>query len=261
MRSLRLVACIFVLMTALPTRASTDYTDIWWSASGGEQGWGVNFAHQQSSIFATFYIFGASGAPVWYTALLTRSFGETFTGPVYASTGTWFGAPWITPPPATAVGNATFIATTPYRGTLSYTIDSVPVSKTIERYGFLRVSVDGTYLGAYGGTYTGSCAANTPATFLSTLQFVVSQSGNPGTVTIDFVQSAPPYDTICRMQGPGTQFGRTIAIPNAEYICSGFPTIPVNVTSLRPLDDGVEIHWEANDAGCIEKGRAAAITQ
>lgn len=248
-------------MAASPVRASTDYTDIWWAAAGAEAGWGVNFAQQQNSIFATFYIFGPSGAPVWYTALLTRSFGETFTGQVFVSTGTWFGAPWITPPPAAAVGNATFIATTPYRGTLSYTIDSVPASKTIERFAFLRVSVDGTYLGAAGGTYTGSCPSGTPPTFIDTRQFVVSQSGNPGTVTIDLVQSVSPFNAVCRMQGAGTQFGRVIAIPNADYICSGFPTIPVNVTSLRPLDDGIEFHWEANDAGCIEKGRAAGVTQ
>ncbi len=260
MRSLRLLAFV-VAIAALPARASTDYTDIWWAAGGTESGWGVNFAQQQNSIFATFYIFGPSGTPVWYTALLTRTSGDTFSGSVYVSTGTWFGAAWTPPPAATAVGTAEFSALTAYRGTFTYRIDTVPVAKTIERFPFLALSIDGTFLGAVGGTYTGNCASGTPSTFVDTRQFVVAQSGNPGTVTIDFIEAVSPFDVICRMQGTGLRFGRLITVPAANYICAGLPTIPVDVKSIQPLDDGVEIHWEANDSGCIERGRAAAVKQ
>jgi hypothetical protein len=91
--------------------ASTD-TDIWFNPA--ESGWGVNFAQSDDFIFATFFIYGTSGAPVWYTAHLRRDINEVFSGPVYATTGTWFGAPVFPPvPPSDAVdvGDATFTAT------------------------------------------------------------------------------------------------------------------------------------------------------
>ncbi len=233
---------------------------IWWAAGGGESGWGINFAHQQNAIFATFYIFGPSGDPVWYTALLAQGAGETFSGAVYAARGTWFGAPWTTPPPATDVGTATFTAISPSRGNFSYRIGTTNVVKTIERYTFYAASIDGTYMGAIGASYTGTCDPST-LPFAETRQIVVAQSGNPGTVTIDFNDSSPPFALLCRIQGTGSPFGRLIAVPNALYTCTGFPTIAVNVQSIRPLDDGIEIHWDANDSGCVEHGRAAAVKQ
>jgi hypothetical protein len=261
MRLLRSLAAALALFAALPAGASTDYTDIWWAAGGAEPGWGVNFAQQEHAIFATFYIFGPSGAPVWYTALLTRTFGETFTGPVHASSGTWFGAPWVSPPPATAVGSAMFIASSPHRGAFNYRIDTVQVARTIERFAFVPLSIDGAYLGANAGAYSGNCPASTPATFIDTRQLIVSQSGNPGTVTIEFRQAVSPFASVCTMEGAGTQFGRMITIANGSYICPGFPTIPVTVQSIRPLDDGIEMRWEADDAGCVERGRAAGVKQ
>src|SRR5512141_2452218 len=111
MRNLRLLASVVALFTALvalPARASIDYTDIWWSAGGAESGWGVNLAQNANTIFATFYVYDTAGRPVWYTALLNHTVGETFVGSVYASSGgAWFGSPAWVAPVTVAVGTAT----------------------------------------------------------------------------------------------------------------------------------------------------------
>src|SRR5919108_6661927 len=153
MRSLRIAALAFTLLAALPARATIDYTDIWWAAGGTESGWGINLAQNANAIFATLYIYNTARTPVWYTILLTRTVGETFTGTVYASSGgAWFGSPTWTPPnPAVPVGSAVFVGQTPYRGLLTYSIDTVQVTKTIERTTLVPINVAGTYLGAVTG--------------------------------------------------------------------------------------------------------------
>ena len=39
--------------------AATNYQDLWWVANGGESGWGINFAHQGDSVFATWYTYNS----------------------------------------------------------------------------------------------------------------------------------------------------------------------------------------------------------
>ena len=142
--SLLALACAVVL----PARASADYTDIWYNPA--ESGWGVNFAQNDRFIFATFFIYGPNGAPVWYTAQLSRTTSDVYTGPVYVTSGTWFGAetfPPVPPSSVVAVGDATFTASSDVRGTLRYRIDTVTVTKTIERQTLVPVSVDEIYIG------------------------------------------------------------------------------------------------------------------
>ena len=48
---------------------ATNYQDLWWVAEGAESGWGINFAHQGDSVFATWYTYDVDGAPLWLSAL------------------------------------------------------------------------------------------------------------------------------------------------------------------------------------------------
>jgi hypothetical protein len=260
MRRFRLLAFAFALAAALPARAATDYTDIWWSQGGGESGWGINLAQNASTIFATFYVYSMAGAPVWYTALLTRTVGETFTGPVYATSGAaWFGAPvWVPPSATAAVGSAAFAGLTPYRGTLTYTIDSVPVSKTIERTTLAPLNVSGTYLGAVTGR-----RSNCPVSgrILDPMQFVITQSGSPGVVRIEqlsTVDGAP----VCTMEGTGIQHGGLIDIPDAAYACIDISGAAAHVIGLRPTATGFEARWVSDlGGGCTESGNLSGATQ
>jgi len=51
----------------------TNYTDIWWNPA--ESGWGINFAHEGDTIFATWFTYDEAGLPLWlsFTALPTAT--------------------------------------------------------------------------------------------------------------------------------------------------------------------------------------------
>ncbi len=52
--------------------SATNYQDLWWTAIERESGWGINFAHQGNSVFATWYTYNVDGTPLWLSALLKR---------------------------------------------------------------------------------------------------------------------------------------------------------------------------------------------
>ena len=259
-----LVAAAFALAPA--AHAKVDYTDIWWAAGGTESGWGANFAQTGDFIFVTFFIYGPDGMPFWYTAQMGRTSGETFFGPVYAVTGTWFGAPIFPPVPqknAVVVGDATFVASNSVRGTLRYRIDTVNVIKSIERQSTVGLSVEDTYIGGISGTVSGSCPAGTPGSFRNAMQIRVEQTVS-NNVRIEFsgADTTNLGRFVCAMQGNAVQNGKVLYVSSASYQCAtGLNTI-AEIESIRQLDDGIEAHWRANlGGGCVERGRLAGVRQ
>ena len=93
---------------------TTDLTDLWWNSN--ESGWGLTASHQRDVIFLTFYIYGSDNRATFYTATATYT-GQAgsgaliFTGPMYQTTGPWFGT-FFNPNAVSArlVGTATFTA-------------------------------------------------------------------------------------------------------------------------------------------------------
>ena len=73
-----------------------------------------------------------------------------WSGPVYLTTGTYFGAPWNTAnDTATTVGTVTFSPNTAFTGTFTYNVNNVNVAKTIQRQTLTTIPLGGTYSGAY----------------------------------------------------------------------------------------------------------------
>ena len=267
-------SCIMLAATLLAflcgfapaAHAEVDFTDTWQTEGGTESGWGVNFAHTGDFIFATFYIYGPNRTPVWYTAQLWRTNGDTFSGAVYAVTGTWFGAPVFVPvarSDVVPVGDATFAATNSHRGTLRYRIGTVNVSKNIERFTTVGFSAADAYLGGVAGTNTGTCPSGTAATFIHTMQFQVKEPA-ANVVRIEFsgADSTNIGQLVCVMQGSATQYGNTLHIPDAAYQCTDGLSTTAEIESIRLLDDGIEAHWRASLGGsCVQKGRLAGVKQ
>jgi len=121
--------------------AATNYQDLWWVANGAESGWGVNFAHQGNTIFATWYTYDSNNAPLWLSALVTRN-GAAYTGALYRTNGPTFNAydssKWV----ATPVGTASLAFVDGNHATFGYTTDGqggLPVasqSKQVTRFPF-----------------------------------------------------------------------------------------------------------------------------
>ena len=125
---------IALLLCGATFRAgATDYTDIWWNPA--ESGWGVNFAQSDKFIFATFFVYGPGNTPTWYTGELALDAGGSFTGPLYATTGTYLGTVPFDPAQsmATQAGTATFKPAAADTGVLTYNVGNVAVAKNIRR--------------------------------------------------------------------------------------------------------------------------------
>jgi serine protease len=63
----------------------TNYQDLWWNAS--EAGWGLNISHQGNQMFIAWFTYGTDGSPMWLSGQLDRTTGNTFTGPLFQTTG------------------------------------------------------------------------------------------------------------------------------------------------------------------------------
>jgi hypothetical protein len=125
-----------------PPRPLTDYSGLWWNPQ--ESGWGLSL-HQGAShaIFGAWFVYGASGAPEWFTLQdghWTSS--TTWTGNVYRTTGPFFG---VEPFDSQAVrvfpaGSATLdfrqLPGAEDRARFTYTVNGVGVTRTVGRMAF-----------------------------------------------------------------------------------------------------------------------------
>ncbi len=123
--------------------AATNYQDLWWAANGAEPGWGINFAHQGASVFATWYTYDAGGAPLWLSVLAAQV-GATnmYTGTLYRTSGPRFDAYDTTKLMQVQVGVATLTFADGNDATFAYStngaggLPAVTQSKQIARFPF-----------------------------------------------------------------------------------------------------------------------------
>jgi hypothetical protein len=109
---------------------ASNYQGLWWNAS--ESGWGINFAHAGSTIFATWFTFDANGAPTWYvTTMNNGGAGTTYTGQLFTETATPFGVtPFVANQPIPA-GSASVAFANGNSAAFSYTIGAVSKTKQL----------------------------------------------------------------------------------------------------------------------------------
>jgi hypothetical protein len=111
LRKLIIMGCVAVFaggtINSLDAK-TTDQSDVWWIPA--ESGWGIQIVQQETTIFATMFIYGSDGNPAWYVATLSYNGSFVWTGTLYATTGPWFGSPVFNPSNVTAtpVGTMTF---------------------------------------------------------------------------------------------------------------------------------------------------------
>jgi hypothetical protein len=123
-------------MDPVPTQ---DYTDLWWGGDG-QSGWGFNIMQHAPSnqIFGVMYTYDTSGRPEWFvlpggTWTSSTRFGGTWyrvTGPAYNRS---FDPSQVK---VTPVGTAEVDFTDGSHGTLSFTVNGVVVTHSIQRQPF-----------------------------------------------------------------------------------------------------------------------------
>jgi hypothetical protein len=116
-----------------------NFTDLWWNPS--ESGWGINLVqHPSGVIFATWFVYGPDGKPIWYAIPDGDWVSPTeYRGVIYRTTGPFFGGPFSAAAVAvTPVGNATinFVFWDFESASFQFTIDGATVTKQIQRQSF-----------------------------------------------------------------------------------------------------------------------------
>lgn len=250
-----LLALVALFAFARPA-AAVDYTDIWWNPN--ESGWGVNLVQSNNFIFATFFVYGTNQQPTWVTAQLTLGNNNVWSGPVYFTTGSFYGGPWDPgQSSATEVGVATFVPSDAVNGTLNYNVGGISVAKVITRQTLKLIPAGGKYAGAFTSVYSGCAnpANNGPLTFWANL--TVNQT--PSTMELRFqgysLDDFSPFNFT--MSGNSIQQGQLYQIPGATYL-SGSNTLSAQVSEVKVTSQGIEGRWLANlnpvFTGCIENG-------
>jgi len=135
---------------------SVNYQGLWWAApAGSESGWGINFAHQGDTIFASWFTYDLTGKGLWLVMTAPKTAPNTYSGSLYTTTGPAFNAAPFNPAQvmATAVGVGTLTFNDANDGNFAYTVNGIAQNKAITRQVF------GTLPSC--ATATGSLAAAT----------------------------------------------------------------------------------------------------
>lgn len=255
-----LVVAILITFAFVRPAAATDYTDLW--VTPGENAWGVNFVQSNNFIFSTFFIYGPDQQPTWYSGEMTQGTNGVWSGPLYRSTGSYFGVPWSESQKTIAqVGTVTFTPTTSFSGTLTYNVADVNVIKSINRLALTPIPLGGTYL---GGVVSIVNNCNDPAgngTFRVFTEVTATQTAQSAgaLLTLDLALNGGGS---CRFTGNYVLDGTLYRIPNATYTCSGNFSANANVTQIKATAQGIEGQWAAGvGSGCQESGYFSAVLE
>ncbi len=262
MNALRQAACIllaaasFLAPPAYATSFSTDQSDLWYVPA--ESGWGMQLVQRESFLFATLFVYGPSGTPTWYTAQMSFASGLTWTGPLYATTGTYFGAPWDPAVGTIApVGTMTWTATTVDTGTLTYFVNGVTVVKNVSRQTLALDYFGGFYIGGLHEVVTACANPALNGTFdlPGTVDFV--QSGTAVNIEIVF-----PTGVNCTYMGTLSEAGQMGAVQTTPFTCSDGSSGTIALDELQVTPSGITGTYSASynsPTGCEVDGRIGGV--
>jgi hypothetical protein len=239
--------CLALLFAGFTLPAwATDYSDMWWIPA--ESGWGVNFTQNENVIFMTFFIYGPGNQPTWYVAITAQDANGNFTGSLYSTVGTYFGAPWnpADHPAATLAGTASFVPVNPYQGTLTYTLIGGPsVTKSIVRETLVTIVLTGNYTGGQAGAYSGCTSAGDNFLYKDNFDLQLTQLTD-GNVTLTFNYTS---GMSCTLSGALVQNGQLYSVASASYQCdSGLNTSAI-LSEIKRTAQGIEGRFAAPSVG------------
>ena len=253
---------VSLAILASPIACAADYTDLWWVPA--ESGWGVNVVQSDNFLFLTFFIYGQDHKPTWYTADLVLDSNGVFTGGLYATTGSYYAAPWSTADVGAPqqVGTAFFMpsSTNAYEATLTYVVDGVgTVTKAITRQSLTAPTIGGAYTGGISALQTSCSNSGSNGAYKASYDLQVTQTP-AGAATFTFTY--PTY--VCTLSGTLSLHGRQYTMPGATYKCvQGGNTLfsgSANLAEIVATAQGIEGTWIANTGGgCREAAQFSAV--
>ena len=101
---------------------------LWWnSPAESESGWGINFAHQADTIFATWFTYDSTGRGWWLVMTAVKIGANIYAGDLYETTGPALTAQPFNPAMVSRLkaGSGTLTFSDANNGTFDYTINSI----------------------------------------------------------------------------------------------------------------------------------------
>ncbi|HXF78617.1 MAG TPA: hypothetical protein VN598_07125 [Usitatibacter sp.] len=252
-----ILATFAVSLPAAATSTGIDYTDQWWGGSA-EHGWGVNFIEQGTTIFATLFVYGQDQTPRWFVATMQGGGGTAFSGPMYSTTAPYFGAGTFNGDStvATQVGSMSVNFSNAYNGSLSYSVNGVNVSKSIQRQSFAVNNLTGHYLG--GLTATGSNCHNSPnGAILIFDTMTVTQTGQSAQMVVNFF-AANGQASQCTFSGTLNPQGVMGQISGGNFNCtvggSAANVGSFNIDTITATQTGFSGLFTGSDQFCSYNG-------
>jgi hypothetical protein len=247
----RFAAAAFAsLAFALPASAtnfSTDYTDLWFNPA--ESGWGVNVIQQGNTLFATLFVYGTDQTARWYVASGLTGSTTNFSGPLYQTTGQYFGQVWLGAGPVVQVGTMTFNFNTPTTASLTYSVNGVTVNKAVQRQTFAANSLAGSFLGGLTATASGC----TSTAILVFDHFVSTQSGSGQvSIPVQFFAGNGAAAT-CTFNGTYTQAGKMGNVAGT-WNCTTGNTGNFTISQIEVAITGWSGRFNGNDQFCTYTG-------
>lgn len=243
---------------ALASSWSTDVSDIWWNKN--ESGWGINFVQTGSFVFATMYVYDPSGKATWFTGELEGSddtAGIKFSGPLYLVTGPYFGTTPFKPElvNATKAGTMSFLFETTNSGTLTYSVNGVNVTKSIERQPLTTDSYAGEFLATI--TYKRSGCTNPADNQTATITKPLTVTYEGSNANVVFALSASNTCTVTGSYGQAGRVGQIwgpYSCTNGETGSTQFFQMTRDVYMFMAYLD----MWNSSK-GCTTQGELVAI--
>jgi len=119
-----------------PPPAPANYQGLWWNApANSESGWGINFAHQGDTLFASWFTYDVIGRGWWLVMTAPKTGPNTYSGKLYQTRGPAFNSAVFDPNAvvATESGTGTLTFTDANNGSFNYVIGAVNQTKTLTR--------------------------------------------------------------------------------------------------------------------------------
>jgi hypothetical protein len=123
---------------SVTSAAAVNYQGLWYNPT--EAGWGINFAHDGDTIFASWFTYDLTGKGTWLVMSATKTGPNTYTGSFIQGTGPAFDAvpfpPLGSPGGATVSGlsgTGTLTFTDANNALFSYTVNGIMQTKAITR--------------------------------------------------------------------------------------------------------------------------------
>jgi hypothetical protein len=257
MTLLRLLAAVLLFSTT--AAFATDKTDLYYIPS--ESGWGMTIANQGDTIFVTMYVYDSARLPTWFVGtgalVSTDSQGvNLYGGDWYSVRGPYYGAGSFDPNTVAAVkvGAFTYRELTVTTGQVSYSVNGINVTKTVQRQTLQNNPyVNGNYAGAYFSSISGCPVASSNGTIGTFIAMTASGTPAATTFTIALQDNSGAFSTICTASGPYTQAGRMGTV-TGTWSCTGAINGNSTMFEIESGLNGISARFHNTFGGCVENG-------